>query len=358
VGRKILVHRSGAVVLKTKKQSLRIIHACNLYFNRDGTRFDSMDARIQMGLTENGYYVHPFSIHDMARQLSWRCDKKAGAKRANQALIEICKNINPDILLLGHSQSITYQTLEIIRKNQPNIKIAQWFCDWFYSKQREKFQFIYDRLPLLDAFFGTTSGDKINSFAQQGCRATYFPNMTHLGIEKYQSFNQKKHEYDLIFMGVDKRDPIRHQLLLELKAQLGTRFKFGIFGSLGEARIYGPKKERILASSKAALNLTRLPEQMKWYSSDRIASLLGNGLLTCTQTDPDLHELYGKDAMIYYSSTQDLIAQLENALISDQWRKTAKKGWEITHELFNAKRITSLMIEFIYNQRDDCLNLF
>jgi len=336
---------------------LRIIHACNYYYNRDNEKLDLLDQKISLGLAENGHYILPFSIHDIARQKSWQCNKKAGAKKANLALIETCKNTNPDLLLLGHSQTISRSTLEIIKTNHPNIKIAQWFCDWLYSKKKDHFQFIFNRLDLLDSFFATTAGTHIEAFNQKGCRATFIPNLVHKGIENLQVFKQKQFDYDLVFMGTDKREPERRAILENILTKIDSKFKVGVFGSLENPSIFGAEKESILARSKASLNLTRIPEPMLWYSSDRISTLTGNGLLTCTHTKPKLHELYGEDALLYYSSTEDLIEQLQKQLHSDQWRITAKKGWEIAHERFNAKRITSLMIEFIYNQRDDCLNL-
>jgi len=337
--------------------NLRIVHACNFHYNKSGDKFDTMDQKIHQGLGENGHYVYPFPVHDIGRQMSWTNSKRAGAKKANASLIETCRKIHPDILLLGHSQSITRETLETIRAHQPEIKIAQWFCDWFYSERAFKFEFIYERLDLLDAFFATTGGDKLESFNQKGCRATFIPNLIHPAIEKYRSFECDDHEYDLVFIGTDRKDPERRATLEEIEQKLGSKFKLGIFGSLDQPGIYGHEKERVLSRSKASLNLTRLPEPMKWYSSDRIASLMGNGLLACTRAEAGLHELYGNDTMLCYRNTEDLIHRLEDALDSDKWKEIAEKGWTTSHDLFGTKRITALMIGFIYDQRDDCLDL-
>ena len=86
---------------------------------------------------------------------------------------------------------------------------------------------------------------------------------------------------------------------------------------------------------------------MKWYSSDRIASLMGNGLLTCTRTEADLHEIYGEDSMIYYNNTEDLIHQLNETLTGDRWKEIAKNGWEVNHKYFNSRDITAFMVEYI-----------
>lgn len=316
-----------------------------------------MDARIHHGLIENGHYVYPFPVHDVGRQMSWTNSKLFGAKKANASLVATCWKVRPDILLLGHSQSVTLKTLETIKANQPDLKIAQWFCDWLYSGRAFKFEFIYERLQLLDVFFATTAGDKLASFNQKNCRTAFIPNPVHQAIEKFRSFSSETHDYDLVFIGDDKRDPERRATLQEIERKLGKKFRVGIFGSLDRPGIFGYEKEMVLARSKAALNLTRLPEPMKWYSSDRIASLMGNGLLTCTRADADLHELYGEDTMLYYRDTDDLIEQLEDALANEKWRVIARKGWERSWKLFTAKRIAGLMVEFIDGRCDDCLDL-
>lgn len=202
-------------------------------------------------------------------------------------------------------------------------------------------------MDLLDAFFATTAGDKLESFNQQGCRTAFIPNLVHPAIEQFRAFEQTEFDYDLVFIGTDRKDPERRETLQQIEAKLGKTLKLGIFGSLERPGIYGQEKERVLARSKASLNLTRLPEPMKWYSSDRIASLLGNGLLCCTREEADLHELYGSDSMLYYRNTEDLIEQLEETLASDAWRTVAKGGWQISHQHFNAQTITARMLDFI-----------
>ena len=327
--------------------SLRIVHACNFHYDKLGDKYDIMDAKIHHGLIENGHYTYAFPVHDIARQMTWRNSKRSGAKKANAALIETCKKVHPDILLLGHSQSVTRDTLETIRQNHPKIKIAQWYCDWFYSEHSHTFQFIHDRLDLLDAFFATTAGEHLNSFNQKGCRASFIPNLTHPAIERYKAFEKDHFEYDLVFMGTDRKDPERSETLREIERRLSSKYRIGIFGSLGRPPIFGHAKDLLLSHSKAALNLTRLPEPMKWYSSDRIASLMGNGLLTCTRAEADLHEIYGKDSMVYYKDTEDLINQVANVLECNQWKELAKNGWQVNHEQFNAKSITALMAAYI-----------
>jgi hypothetical protein len=327
-----------------KDSALRIVHVCNFHYNRNGDKYDTMDAKIHLGLIENGHYAYAFPFHDIARQNSWRNNKRAGAKKANSALVESCQKIRPDILLLGHSQTVDRGTIEKIKHAIPGIKIAQWFCDWLYTKKIKSYQFIYDRLDLLDHFFATTAGTHLNTFNQKGCKASFIPNPIHEAVERYRAFAAPAHQYDLVFIGTDRKDPERSDTLRKIENKLSSKYRIGIFGSLGRAPVYGHAKEKILSQSKAALNLSRLPEPMKWYSSDRITSVMGNGLLNCTHADAGLSSLYGSDALLEYKNTADLAEKIDQSLSTDHWKTVAERGWSISHDLFSSKKVTAYLI--------------
>ena len=63
-----------------------------------------------------------------------------GSKRLNKKLLEVISNYVPDILILGHADLIKKETLFFIKKNYPNIRMAQWFLDrmdseWKHNKK-------------------------------------------------------------------------------------------------------------------------------------------------------------------------------------------------------------------------------
>ena len=67
--------------------------------------------------------------------------------------MEVISNYVPDILVLGHADLIKLETLEFIKKNYPNIRMAQWFLDrmdsdWINNKKR-----FLDKIDLMDASF-------------------------------------------------------------------------------------------------------------------------------------------------------------------------------------------------------------
>lgn len=262
----------------------------------------------------------------------------------NDSLIETCKKVEPDVLVLGHAQLVFHETIARIKEMLPEMKVIQWFVDpLVYSKV---YDFILNRIDLLDAVFFTTGGDLLELFRSEGCQAHFFPNVVHKEIEKYRAFEAEKMEYDLIFVGNDRKDPERRMLLQELDAVLSKKFKVGIFGSLGRPGIHGSARDLLFRSAKASLNLTR-HHPIKWYSSDRISQLMGNGILSCTRAEADLHEVYGEDALLTYRSTEELIEKLERVLSSGEWKEMARKGWEKVHQEHSAKSVSQKMLEVL-----------
>ena len=332
------VHRVSSMV--------RIVHACNFHYNRHGSKFDTMDSRLHHGLIQSGHYVYPFPVHDISRQSTWTNSKRFGAKAANKSLLETCLKVKPDLLLLGHSQSITIDCLAKIRDSLPDTKVAMWFCDWFSSDRAFKFDYIHERVPLLDAFFATTAGEKLSVFQSSTCRTAFLPNPVHSALDSARAFAMDSHAHDLIFFGTDRKDPERRATLLELSRGFPSDFSFGIYGSLGQPSVYGSKKDTLMARSRAGLNLSRLPEPMPWYSSDRIASLMGNGLLCCTRAEAQLGSLYGPDCLFEYTNEAHLLEALPELIASGEWLAVAERGWETSHREFSAKRVASYLVEF------------
>ena len=98
------------------------------------------------------------------------------------------------------------------------------------------------------------------------------------------------------------------------------------------------------------MNLSRRND-IELYSSDRIIQLTGNGLLTFTPEIPGFQKLYQNDEVVYFKDASDLAEKYyyfdENY---DEAFRVAKKGWEKTHQSYNAKRITQFMLEVTFDQ--------
>ena len=79
---------------------------------------------------------------------------------------------------------------------------------------------------------------------------------------------------------------------------------------------FGGMNLKNLYNSKIALNLSQ-GKPLKYYSSDRIAQLMGNGIATLIDKKTKLNELFSEKEAIFYNSKNDLNKKL-NDMIKNQ----------------------------------------
>ena len=186
--------------------------------------------RQENGLIRNGHFVYDFSYREIAKNSTFLKRKKLGAKKMNEKLLETISNIEPDLLLLGHSELVYTSTLKKIKESFPHIKIAMWWVDPF-----DRIAHINERLPYLDAFFATTSPDYYKQFFTNRTNFFYMPNMCDDSIETLKAFENKKYDYDLIFIG--RNDDNRKDFINKLSSMEEIDFK--IFGDNRNSLIFG-----------------------------------------------------------------------------------------------------------------------
>jgi len=323
---------------------MRIVHAANLQLDKDGAHLWNQDQKIHHGLVRLGHFVYPFSINDRARMLSPTKSKTFGKGRANKALIETCRNVHPDLLILGHAQFITAETIREIRRILPSIRIGLWYVDPLWDK--EDTQHLRDRLDVLDALFCSTGGPLLEELVRPNCPAAFIPSAVDAGIECHRAFETPEPEilHDLLFFGRDKGEPGRRAFLQELKAKLPD-LRVGYYGCLDQPGIFGWEKEQVIRRSKMALNLSRRSD-VPLYSSSRIAELMGNGILTLTPRGAGLEGLYAEDEIAYFSDIDDLAAKARHFSENEPSRLAmARKGWERNHRDYSGTEIARFIVD-------------
>ena len=94
-----------------------------------------------------------------------------------------------------------------------------------------------------------------------------------------------------------------------------------------------------------ALNISRGKYQ-KLYSSDRISSLIGNGLLVFINSNTELKKLFKNDEVIFYKNKKDLIKKIKYYSINDKIRKRiAKLGHNKYHKFMNNKIVANYILK-------------
>ena len=93
------------------------------------------------------------------------------------------------------------------------------------------------------------------------------------------------------------------------------------------------------------LNLSRgLPT--KYYSSNRIASLMGNGLLTFIDRKTEMGDFFNTNEIIFYDNISDLSDKINYYKKNEQIRKKiASSGKKKYFKLFNESRIAKCIVD-------------
>ena len=323
---------------------MRIVHAANLQLDKDGAHLWNQDQKIHHGLVRLGHFVYPFSINDRARMLSPAGSKTFGRKRANRALITSCRNVHPDILILGHAQYITADTLREIRTLLPDIRIGLWYVDPLWNE--EPTNHLRERLDVLDAVFCSTAGPMLKALATPTCAAGFIPSAIDPGIECHHACETPADQlrHDLIFFGRDKGEPERRAFLEGLRDRLPD-LRLGFFGCLDQPAVFGWEKEQLIVHSKMALNLSRRSD-VPLYSSSRVAELMGNGILTLTPRGAGLEQLYAEDELAYFDGPDDAVDIIRRLAADDAARiATARRGRQRVHRDYDGTAIARFIVD-------------
>ena len=121
-----------------------------------------------------------------------------------------------------------------------------------------------------------------------------------------------------------------------------------IYGYKNKQPIWARDFYDALYKSKMALNLSRI-NNVKYYSSNRIASLIGNGILTFVDKNTKLDHFFSNDEVVFYKNLDDLSEKI-NYYKENHIRRNfiAKKGKEKYFRIFNNKIIADFICSRLF----------
>ena len=121
--------------------------------------------------------------------------------------------------------------------------------------------------------------------------------------------------------------------------------KYDFYGFANKQPIWGNDFNNALINSKMGLNLSR-GKPTKYYSSNRIASVMGNGLLTFIDEKVQMNDFFNNDEIIFYKNIDDLSDKIKFYSKNDKIRKKiAKNGKKKYFKLFNETKISKFLID-------------
>ena len=352
--RDLKLNISKSIFIKKINNSLRILHITNFNERLDGRLFFNTGRRINNGFIRLGHSVLGFSDRDITKYYKSYKDF-TGSKTLNDKLKKTVYNYKPDLLVMGHSDSINAQQLGELKDDYPDIKIAQWFLDPLikkgpdYEKNKKR---ILDKIDFLDANFLTTSPDKLDFLNKQNCNSYFIPNPTDPSFETLNNFNNNNCSTDVFYAishgvhrGVLKtgKNDERNFFIDQLINQT-PNVKFDIYGINNIQPIWADNYFKAISNSKMGLNLSR-GETLKYYSSDRIAQIIGNGLVTLIDEKTMYSDFFSNNEMVFYKDINDLSEKIIKISKDEKLRKKIASAGKIKYtKYFNSNNVAQFII--------------
>ena len=350
--RESTIHKFNLNFIRNK---LRIVNIYNSGQKLNHRLYNiSLGKKFTNGFIRNNHDVLEISDRDFIKQNRNFSIKNSQAK-FQEYLIETFKNYNPDLLFFGHTKNINIETIDKFRTINSNLIISQWNEDPIMpslSYSKANIQNISHYGKLVDHNFITTD-PKV--FLKQNKNITnlhFFFVPVDKNIECFDVFKLKPNK-DLFYAmshGVNrailKKGKIdeRINFLNDLIKKL-TNINYDFYGFENKEPIWGDNFYKALVNSKMGLNLSRgLPT--KYYSSNRIASLMGNGLLTFIDKKTELGDFFNSNEIIFYNNLSDLSEKIIFYKKNEKSRKKiAENGKKKYFKLFNETRISKYIID-------------
>ncbi len=326
---------------------MKILHIASFRLFESGDRHYATERKISNGFIRNGHSVYDYPYRNMAKYNNRLQTKKFGVKKMNRHLLQIVSNLKPDMVVLGHAELVSPETLEEMRTIHPEMKIIFWFVDAVYDPHR--IEHLLKIQHILDAAFITSNPAVIPEFDRS--KFHYMPNIVDASIEIHKNHEKESFLYDFIFCGASKKSQDRDVISNHIRTALSD-MKMKFCGNLGNPNIFGDAYIELLGSAKMGLIYNKRND-VSMYSSDRIAQLTGNGILTFSPKIPDFERVYSADEIVYYENEEDLIEKIAYYHHNDAERKrVAQNGYLKSHGEYNSTKVTRWMIDLVFGHSD------
>ena len=114
--------------------------------------------------------------------------------------------------------------------------------------------------------------------------------------------------------------------------------------------VVGRAYEEAIAQAKMGLSINRF-ENWKWYASDRITHLMGNGVLTFQYDGNQMQDFFSEKETVFFHSAAELADKINYFNAHDDYRRhIAAAGRAAYHRLFNAQRVVRYMVEAVLRE--------
>ena len=313
----------------------------------------SLGKKFSNGFIRNNHDVLEISDRDFIKN-NKSFNLISNKKNFQNYLIETFKNYKPDLLFFGHTTNIDLNTIDEIKSINKGLILSHWNEDPImpsldYSKKNISNIKLYSNI--VDHNFITTHPSVIRSKVKlDNFHFLFVP--VDKNIECFDAYNMRPSN-DLFYAmshgvnrGILKKgiEDNRVKFLDSLIKKI-SNIKYDFYGFSNKQPIWGNDFNNAITNSKMALNLSR-GNPTKYYSSNRIASIMGNGLLTFIDKKIQLSDFFNNKEIIFYNDVNDLADKIKFYSKNDLIRKKiAENGKKKYFKLFNEKKISKYIID-------------
>jgi hypothetical protein len=295
-----------------------------------------------------GHFVAEYSDRAVARRAgAWRASPKA----ARRGFLQMVDEVRPDLILLHFADHIDAATLNEARRLARGVTLVEINIDPLPDpKTIERLE---RRKGTVDAVFVTTAGPGLQRFGSDRGFVAFMPNPVDPAVETGRAFDAEPTSADLILplgddsprqLGDQRRPP--SQIVDDIRWRL-PRLRL-VTPGLGSPRLRGLRYFEALHGARMGWALSRYHDQ-PWYASDRMAHMLGCGLLTLIDAQSGFEQIYTEDEVIFYDGLEDLAPKLAALMEDDATAQAmAQKGWRKTWAVFEVGRVFAYLLDQLY----------
>jgi hypothetical protein len=334
---------------------MRILHAGNFGTRAKGAALNSIAPKLSRGLIRAGHAVVDFADRDAMRAWGGRLLGLAGA---NRALARLALDVRPDLLLLGHADTIRPATVASLRRSMPAMRVLQWNVDPLFeagnvARLREK-------IPVVDATLVSTAGEALQELRRPGMRLGFFPNPVDFSVETGAAHEVAAPAFDLFFACGHPRRPLRRicgqdwdmeAFIAVLRGAL-PGLRLCLAGMSGAPHLAGAPYQAALGTCALGLNASRRNDLLL-YSSDRLAQMVGSGQVALVDRATGYGSLFSEAEMGFFGSMDELVV-LIGGLLADGGRRQriAAAGRARYHALFNETAVARYVVDVAFDTHD------
>ena len=339
-----------------RNKNLKVLHIGNFDEKNDHRLFNiSIANKISKGFIRNSHDVLNFSYRDFNSKMLIKNNNLLSEKIYN-----ISNNYKPDLIVLGHNNILDSNSIDKI-KTKFKTKVALWYEDHLIKggpNAHNNLSLIEKNQDFIDQYFVTTHPDPIKTKIPKS-KMNFMPIPADPNIENLEIYNSKNRFKDLFFAlshGVNfgklkKRNVDDREIFLDSLISKNTKFTFNILGYANEQPKWNYQFYKEIAKCKMALNLSR-GRAMKYYSSNRIASLVANGIMTFIDNKVGYSDFFDDTEMGFYKNVDDLLIQIDGLHSNiNKVNRISKNGKKKYFSIFNNQIISDYIISKTFNKK-------